>query len=164
MIAITNGKLITITQGVVEGGAILVEGGRIVAIGDQIQVPEDAQVYDATGKVVMPGLIDAHCHVGIFPDGIGWGNADGNETVDPITPHLRALDAVHPEDMAFQELVEAGVTTVATGPGSANLIGGQWTCIKTVPWSQYREDDRQRSHRHEDGVGGESQTSLRRAA
>ena len=53
--------------------------------------------------------------------------------VDPITPHLRALDAVHPEDMAFQELVEAGVTTVATGPGSANLIGGQWTCIKTVP-------------------------------
>ena len=133
MIAITNGKVMTITQGTLEQGTVLVEGGRIVALGESVQIPEDAQIYDAAGKVVMPGLIDAHCHVGIFPDGIGWGNADGNETIDPVTPHLRALDAVHPEDMAFQELLEAGVTTVATGPGSANLIGGQWICIKTPP-------------------------------
>ncbi len=81
----------------------------------------------------MPGLIDAHCHVGIFPDGIGWDYSDGNEMTDPITPHLRALDAVHPGDPAFQELVEAGVTTVLTGPGSANLVGGQWVCLKTPP-------------------------------
>jgi imidazolonepropionase-like amidohydrolase len=133
MIAITNGQVVTITQGTLEKGTVLVEGGRIVAIGEEVVIPEDAEIYDATGKVVMPGLIDAHCHVGLFPDGIGWEYSDGNEMTDPITPHLRALDAVHPEDPAFQELVQAGVTTVLTGPGSGNLIGGQWVCLKTVP-------------------------------
>ncbi len=133
MIAIVDGKVMTITQGTLEKGTVLVEGGRIVAVGEEVEIPEDAQVYDATGKVVMPGLIDAHCHVGIFPDGIGWEYSDGNEMTDPITPHLRALDAVHPEDPAFKDLVTAGVTTVLTGPGSANLIGGQWVCLKTAP-------------------------------
>jgi imidazolonepropionase-like amidohydrolase len=133
MIAIVDGKVMTITQGTLEKGTVLVEGGLIVAVGEEVEIPEDAQVYDATGKVVMPGLIDAHCHVGIFPDGIGWEYSDGNEMTDPITPHLRALDAVHPEDPAFKDLVAAGVTTVLTGPGSANLIGGQWVCVKTAP-------------------------------
>jgi imidazolonepropionase-like amidohydrolase len=133
MIAIVNGKVLTITQGTLERGTVLVEGGRIVALGENIEVPEDAQVYDATGKVVMPGMIDAHCHVGVFPDGIGWEYSDGNEMTDPITPHLRALDAVHPGDPAFKDLVAAGVTTVLTGPGSGNLIGGQWVCLKTPP-------------------------------
>jgi len=133
MIAITNGKVMTITQGTFERGTVLIEGGRIVAIGEDANVPEDAQVHDVAGKVVMPGLIDAHCHVGIFADGIGRGHSDGNEMTDPITLHLRALDAVNPGDPAFKELLEAGVTTVLTGPGSANLIGGQWICLKTVP-------------------------------
>jgi imidazolonepropionase-like amidohydrolase len=133
MIAITDGKVMTITQGTLERGTVLVEGGRIVAVGEHVEIPEDAQVYDATGKVVMPGLIDAHCHVGLFPDGIGWEHSDGNEMTDPITPHLRALDAVHPGDPAFKDLVAAGVTTVLTGPGSGNLIGGQWVCLKTAP-------------------------------
>jgi imidazolonepropionase-like amidohydrolase len=133
MIAITNGRILTITQGTLDPGTVLVEGGRIVAVGDQVVVPEDAEVYDAAGKTVMPGLIDAHCHVGVFPDGIGWEYADGNEMTDPVTPHLRALDAVHPEDPAFKELVAAGVTTVLTGPGSGNVIGGQWVCVKTAP-------------------------------
>ncbi len=133
MIAITNGKVMTITQGTLDPGTILVEGGRIVALGQEVLIPEDAEVYNATGKVVMPGLIDAHCHVGLFPDGIGWEYSDGNELTDPITPHLRALDAVHPDDLAFKELVAAGVTTVLTGPGSGNLVGGQWICLKTAP-------------------------------
>lgn len=133
MIAVTNGKVMTITGGTLARGTVLVEDGRIAAVGEDIEIPEDAQVIDATGKVVMPGLIDAHCHVGLFPDGIGWEHSDGNEMTDPITPHLRALDAVHPEDPAFKELVAAGVTTVLTGPGSGNLIGGQWVCLKTVP-------------------------------
>jgi imidazolonepropionase-like amidohydrolase len=133
MIAITSGKVMTITQGTLDPGTVLVEGGRIVALGQEVVIPEDAEVYDARGKVVMPGLIDAHCHVGIFPDGIGWEYSDGNEMTDPITPDLRALDAVHPEDPAFQELVAAGVTTVLTGPGSGNVIGGQWVCLKTAP-------------------------------
>ncbi|MGD8737456.1 MAG: amidohydrolase, partial [Anaerolineae bacterium] len=117
MIALVNGRVLTITQGVLDPGTVLIEGGRIVAVGQELDLPEDAERYDATGKTVMPGLIDAHCHVGLFPDGIGWEYADGNEMTDPITPHLRALDAVHPETDVFQELVEAGVTTVLTGPG-----------------------------------------------
>ncbi len=133
MIAITNGKVMTITQGTLERGTVLIKGGRIVAVGEEVEIPEDAEVYDATGKVVMPGLIDAHCHVGLWPEGIGQEYSDGNEMTDPITPHLRALDAVHPEDPAFKELMAAGVTTVLTGPGSGNLIGGQWVCLKTAP-------------------------------
>jgi imidazolonepropionase-like amidohydrolase len=133
VIAIKNGKVLTITQGILEHGTVLVDDGRIVAVGEDVEIPPEAEIHDVAGKVVMPGMVDAHCHVGIFPDGIGWEYADGNEMTDPITPHLRALDAVHPEDQAFKELVEAGVTTVLTGPGSANLIGGQWVCLKTVP-------------------------------
>ncbi len=133
MLAIANGKVMTISHGTFEPGTVLVEGGRIVAVGPDGAIPAGAEVYDATGKVVTPGLIDAHCHVGLFPDGVGWEYSDGNECTDPITPHLRALDAVHPEDPAFKELVAAGVTTVLTGPGSGNLIGGQWVCLKTVP-------------------------------
>jgi imidazolonepropionase-like amidohydrolase len=78
-------------------------------------------------------MIDAHCHVGLFPEGLGWEYSDGNEMTDPITPHLRALDAVHPQDPAFAELLAAGVTTVLTLPGSGNLIGGQGVCLKTAP-------------------------------
>jgi imidazolonepropionase-like amidohydrolase len=133
MIAITNGKVITITQGTFEKGTVLIEGGRIITVGKDVEIPEDAELYDASGKVVMPGLIDPHCHTGIFPDGLGWEHADGNEMTDPITPHLRALDAVNPDDPAFPELVQSGVTTILTGPGSGNLIGGQWICLKTQP-------------------------------
>ena len=106
MIAITNGKVITITQGTFEKGTVLIEGGRIITVGKDVEIPEDAELYDASGKVVMPGLIDPHCHTGIFPDGLGWEHADGNEMTDPITPHLRALDAVNPDDPAFPELVQ----------------------------------------------------------
>ncbi|MBN1138521.1 MAG: amidohydrolase [Anaerolineae bacterium] len=133
MIAITNGKVLTITQGTFDPGTVLIDDSKIAAVGSDIAIPPSAEVYDAAGKVVMPGLIDAHCHVGVFADGVGWEHADGNEMTDPITPHMRALDAVHPEDMAFKDLIAAGVTTVLTGPGSGNLIGGQWICLKTVP-------------------------------
>ncbi len=133
MIAIVNGKVMTITQGTLKKGTVLVDNGKIVAVGTDVAVPAGAEVIDATGKVVMPGLIDAHCHTGLFPDGIGWDYSDGNEMTDPITPHVRALDAIHPEDMAFPELVAAGVTTIFTGPGSGNLIGGESICIKTPP-------------------------------
>ena len=133
MIAIINGTVLTITQGTIERGVVLIEGGKISAVGSDIQIPAGAEVVDASGKVVMPGLIDAHCHVGLFNDGVGWEYADGNEMTDPVTPHLRALDALHPENMAWPDLVGAGVTCVLTGPGSANLIGGQWICVKTAP-------------------------------
>ncbi len=107
MLAIINGRVITITHGTFDPGTVLVDGAKIVAVGADIPVPAEAEVYDAAGKVVMPGLIDAHCHVGLFPDGIGWEHSDGNECTDPITPHLRAIDALYPEDMAWPELVAA---------------------------------------------------------
>ncbi|MFC1586750.1 amidohydrolase [Planctomycetota bacterium] len=131
MIAIVNGKLLTITKGVINKGTILVDKGKIIAIGTRVKVPRIARKYNATGKVIMPGMIEAHCHTGIFQDGIGWHESDGNELTDPITPHLRALDAVCPDDTAFKELREAGITTINTGPGSGNLIGGQFACLKT---------------------------------
>ncbi len=133
MIAIINGKVLTITQGTFDPGMVLIEGGKIVAVGEHLNIPADAEIYDAAGKVVMPGLIDAHSHVSIFPDKVGWEYSDGNEMTDPITPHLRALDAINPDDFGLKELVEAGVTTVCTGPGSGNLVGGQWICVKTLP-------------------------------
>ncbi len=132
MIAIVNGTLMTMADGAASKGTILVDQGRIARVGPNVgRIPRNAQVYDAAGKFVTPGLIDAHCHAGIFADGVAPMEADGNEMTDPVTPHLRAIDAIHPEDLAFKDLREAGVTTINTGPGSGNLIGGQFACLKT---------------------------------
>ncbi|UCF09970.1 MAG: amidohydrolase [Candidatus Bipolaricaulota bacterium] len=131
MLAIVGGTVLTPMQRL-EDGVVLVEDGKIVEVGVGLEVPSDAERMDASGKVVFPGLIDAHCHTGVFPDGIGLQDSDGNEMTDPITPHLRAIDAIHPGDQAFEDLREAGVTTINTGPGSANLIGGQTAVIKTA--------------------------------
>jgi len=132
MIAITRGTLYTITQGIIEEGTLVIEEGKIASLGTDIAIPEGTQVIEAAGKVVMPGLIDAHCHTGVFADGAGPPHSDGNEMTDPITPHARALDALHPSDMAWADLRAAGVTTVLTGPGSGNVIGGQSICVKTA--------------------------------
>ncbi|PKN64962.1 MAG: amidohydrolase [Deltaproteobacteria bacterium HGW-Deltaproteobacteria-15] len=139
MLAVINGTIYTMTKGVIRKGTLLIEDGRIAQVGKNVAVPKGAEIYDARGKVVMPGLVDAHCHTGIFPDGVGWTESDGNEMTDPVTPHLRALDAIHPEDMAFRDLREAGITTINTGPGSANLIGGQFVCLKTRKASTVEE-------------------------
>jgi imidazolonepropionase-like amidohydrolase len=130
VIAIRGGTVLTPTV-TIEGGIVLIDDGRIVDVGTDVEVPTDAEVIDASGQVVMPGMIDAHCHTGVFGDGVGWIHSDGNEMTDPITPHLRAIDAIHPEDLAFKDLREAGVTTINTGPGSGNLIGGQTAAVKT---------------------------------
>jgi imidazolonepropionase-like amidohydrolase len=114
-----------------ENGMILVHHGKIIAIGNEVTAPINAEVVDAKGKFVMPGMIDAHCHLGMWEDGMGFEGADGNEAVDPVTPELRAIDAINPMDICFSDALKAGITTVATGPGSANVIGGQFAVIKT---------------------------------
>jgi len=115
----------------IENAVILVENGKIVDVGEGVAIPEGAERIDATGKVITPGLIDAHCHTGIFANGVGSSESDGNEMTDPITPQLRSIDAIFPADPAFEGLRAAGVTTIGTGPGSANLVGGMTCAIKT---------------------------------
>ena len=130
MLVIKGGTIMTPDK-VIEQGSVLINEGKIAQVGKDIAVPAGAKVVEAGGKFIIPGMIDAHCHTGVFADGVGWEKSDGNEMTDPITPHLRAIDAIHPDDMAFKDLREAGVTTINTGPGSANVIGGQTVVIKT---------------------------------
>lgn len=113
-------------------GDVLIENGRISAVGKALRVPDNAQTMDCAGRYVLPGFIDAHCHIGMWEDGIGEEGADGNESSDPITPEMRAIDGINPFDPCFAEARAAGVTTVLTGPGSANVIGGQFVALKTA--------------------------------
>lgn len=131
MKALINGKIYTMTRGVIEGGTILINEGKIIDVDSGIAVPSEAEVIDCSGRIITPGIIDAHTHVGIGEEGIGWEGRDYNEMTDPITPELRAIDAINPEDQGFQDAVEGGITTVMTGPGSANVLGGQNVVIKT---------------------------------
>ena len=131
MKAIINGKVYTMAGEVLEKGIVLIEDGKIKAVGTDIDVPENAEVIDAEGKIVTPGIIDAHTHVGIGEEGIGWEGSDYNEVSDPVTPHLRAIDAINPEDEGFKDAIKGGITTVMTGPGSANVIGGENLVMKT---------------------------------
>lgn len=131
MILIKNGYVKTMAGDDIKNGQILIEGGVIKAVGMNLEVPEDIEVIDANGCLVTPGLVEGHCHIGMWEEGIGFEGEDGNEDVEPITPQLRAIDAINPMDMAFQDALEGGVTTVVTGPGSANVIGGQFLAMKT---------------------------------
>lgn len=127
---IKNAKIYTMSGDVFENGSVLFDD-KILYVGEESNFEAD-EVIDVNGKIVMPGLIDAHCHVGMFEDSLGFEGDDGNEDSDPITPHLRAIDGINPFDRGFSEAREAGVTTVVTGPGSANPVGGQFAAVKTA--------------------------------
>ena len=130
MILIKNGTINTITNGVFIGD-ILIEGKTIVKIEEKIEVSNNVEVIDAKGKFVFPGFIDAHTHLGLWEDGMGFEGADGNEETDPITPQLNPIDGINPMDRTFDEAVSGGITAVCTTPGSANVMGGQCIAIKT---------------------------------
>lgn len=118
----------------IKNGYILIEENHTIKdLGDMSNCPEpnDTDVIDAEGRLVTPGLVDAHSHIGMWEDGLCFEGDDGNEDTDPCTPQLRAIDAINPMDRAFSEAFAAGITTVITGPGSANPIGGQQAAIKT---------------------------------
>lgn len=116
----------------ISDGYIRIHQGKIVSLGTMdCTPPDDGEIIDARGAYLLPGLIDAHCHIGMWEDALDREGDDGNEDTDPITPHLRALDAVNPMDRCFSEALAAGVTGVLTGPGSANPIGGQFVFLRT---------------------------------
>ena len=121
---IINGILHTMDGPVIENGFVHVEDDKIVAVGPMSSLPAgiDGPVVDAAGRHVYPGLVDAHCHLGLFGDALGFESDDGNESTDPCTPHLRAIDAVNALDRCFADARAGGVTCVLTGPGSANPI------------------------------------------
>lgn len=132
MLLIKNGKVLTMNGEVFEKGCILIEGGKIAEVGAEVSGHPGAEVIDAKGCWVMPGLIDAHCHIGVMEEKVGVEGKDLNEANDPVTPHMRALDGVNPLDSSFFDARKAGITTVMTGPGSSNVIGGQFLVMKTA--------------------------------
>ncbi|ORX24498.1 amidohydrolase [Thermoanaerobacterium sp. PSU-2] len=131
MYLLKGGKVLTMAGKNYEKADVLIGDGKILDVGEEIIAPLDAEVIDVSGLTVMPGMIDAHCHLGMWENAVGFEGADGNEETDPITPQLRAIDGINPMDKYFQEAYETGVTTAVTGPGSANVIGGQFVAIKT---------------------------------
>ena len=106
------------------------DDGKIAAVGVSLTAPAGCTVIDAQGRLVTPGCIDAHCHIGLDNEAVGWEGMDYNEIVDPITPQMRAIDSIYPQDEAFGLAVQGGVTTACTGPGSANVVGGTFVVIK----------------------------------
>lgn len=133
MILIENATVWTMAGPPIAGGSVLVREGKIAAVGRDIALrdTQDLQRIDAAGGWVLPGLVEAHCHIGISEERVGGVGDDCNELVTPLTPSLRAVDAVNPMDSAFHNALAAGITTVMTGPGSANVVGGQFVAIKT---------------------------------
>jgi len=127
---IKNGLVYTMVGMAPEEMNIEVENGKIKGLGKNLKITPGAEVIDATGKLVFPGFIDAHCHIGMWEEAMGFEGDDGNEMTDPITPHLRAIDSINPCDEAFANALKGGITTAATGPGSANVIGGTFSVIK----------------------------------
>ncbi len=129
--AFVNARIIPVEGDVIEKGSIIIEDGVIKEIGPDLKTT-DCEVVDCSGKTIVPGFIDAHSHVGLFQEAAGRGASDGNEMTSPITPHLRAMDAIFPEDMGFADARSGGVTTMGVTPGSGNLIGGQFCAIKSA--------------------------------
>ncbi|MEG2204055.1 MAG: amidohydrolase [Oscillospiraceae bacterium] len=132
---ITNVTVHTISNGVIENGFIEAKNGKITRVGPMsalgaLDAGEERE--DFPGMLAIPGLIDAHSHLGMFGDGLGCEGDDGNEIADPVTPQLRAIDGLNPLDRCFSEALDYGITTVVTGPGSANAISGQSVALKTA--------------------------------
>ena len=130
MLFIKNAHILPIVGEEIENGCLLIDQDKIAAVGTEIPIPQGAEVIDAQGRLVTPGCIDAHCHIGLDNEAMAWEGADFNEMVDPITPQMRAIDSINPLDEAFSEAIQGGVTTACTGPGSANVVGGTFAVIK----------------------------------
>ncbi len=131
MLLIKNGNLYTMEDEKPINADILIDNGKIIEISKGISPAHGVQLFDARGLNIYPGFIDAHSHIGISEEKITAQNDPSNEGTNPITPTLRAIDAINPMDSAFHTALAVGITGVMVGPGSANAIGGQFAFIKT---------------------------------
>ena len=130
MLLIKNGYVKTMAGADIENGCVLIDDeGKIAAVGTDL-CADGAQVIDACGKLVTPGCVEAHCHIGVDNSKMRWEGMDYNEMSDPVTPHMRAIDGINPIDETFPLALSHGVTTACTGPGSANVVGGTFVAIK----------------------------------
>jgi len=131
MILIENGTIYTVTNGIIKNGSVLIDNnGRIKKVSSK-KIKANAEKINAKGKLIFPGFIDAHTHLGLFPLETSMSSADGNEMTNPSTPAMRAIDAIYPQDPAFKDAISAGIVLVFTGPGSGNVVGGQSVVVKT---------------------------------
>ena len=132
---IVGGRIVTMTGKEYSEGVIHIKNGKIAAIGSRKEVPvkpsEQEQVLIVPDSFIMPGIIESHCHMGITEEKKGMEGDDCNETVNPITPYLRSIDAINTMDAAFDDAVKAGITAAMIGPGSSNVVGGQFALLKT---------------------------------
>jgi imidazolonepropionase-like amidohydrolase len=131
-LAIVGGRVIPVAGAPIEDGVVLVNDGRVEAVGRDVRVPDGAEWVGAAGKVVLPGLVDAHTHLGVHEEAEGWAGQDTNEMTEPVTPQVRALDAINPADLGFADAVAGGVLTVNVNPGSGNPIGGQAAAVRSA--------------------------------
>ncbi len=133
MLLIKNGKILTMAGVDYDKGCILIDGKKIIKVGEYIDEDNSdiSEVIDASNCIVMPGIIEAHSHIGIQEERKGFEGNDCNEMTEPVTPYLKALDAINPMDSTFHNALSAGITGVMVGPGSSNVVGGQFVFIKT---------------------------------
>jgi imidazolonepropionase-like amidohydrolase len=138
-IAITGGRVVPVEGDPIDGGTVLVVDGRIAAVGGpDLKPPPGVDVIDAAGRWVLPGLIDAHTHLGAREEGEGWAGHDTNELTGPVQAHVRVLDAINPADEGFRDAIAGGVLTVGITPGSGNPIGGQTVAVHC--WGRVVDD------------------------
>jgi len=139
IIAITGGRVVPIEGEPIEGGTVVLSGGTIESVLEPgATPPADCEVIDATGKWVLPGFLDAHTHLGVYEDGMGWAGTDTNELTGPNQAQVRAVDAINPADIGFRDAIAGGVLAVNVQPGSGNPIGGQTAAIRC--WGRTVED------------------------
>jgi len=132
MLAIKGGRILSMDDaGVIDDGVILVKGEFIHKVGKSVKIPKGSQVIEARGKYICPGFIDSHTHIGLEEEIYRVEGDDVNETSDPITPHLQAVDGINFMDLAFADALRGGVTRTMCMPGSANILGGQAVFLKT---------------------------------
>ncbi|WHY03602.1 amidohydrolase [Neobacillus sp. DY30] len=131
-ILLKNANVYPITSEPLKNGDVLIDKGKIIKVGKNLQADSNVKILDCNELYLFPGFIDVHTHLGLYDEGTGWAGNDANETAEAMTPHIRAIDGVYPLDPAFSDAIKSGITTAHVMPGSANVIGGTTSVIKTT--------------------------------